>query len=145
MFAPQAYPSTRGHRRGRFTPRIQELTGEESPTAEINATCGHGQFQGCSCRSLFSQGKLSPEERERCFKEKLFMYCSKPGHITTNCNLGKHPGTSLCQMDSIPEDDMDKLSIHDNMEINKLSNNPFAVLTPQDIDINEADAILTSF
>jgi len=73
------------------------------------------------------------------------MYCSKPGHITTNCNLGKHPGTSLCQMDSIPEDDMDKLSIHDNMEINKLSNNPFAVLTPQDIDINEADAILTSF
>jgi len=57
------------------------------------------------------------------------MYCGgKPGHIATNCNLGKHPRTSLYQMDSILEDDMDKPSIHDNTEINKLSNNPFAVL-----------------
>ena len=56
------------------------------------------------------------------------MYCGKPGHIATNCNLGKCPGTSLCQMDSILEDTMDKLSIHDNVEANKLSTNPFAVL-----------------
>jgi len=60
------------------------------------------------------------------------MYCSKPGHIATNCNLGKRPGTSLCQMDSILEDSMDKLSIHDSVEANKLSTNSFAVL---DMDV----------
>jgi len=60
------------------------------------------------------------------------MYCSKPGHIATNCNLGKRPGTSLCQMDSIPEDSMDKMSIHDSVEANELSTNYFA---PIDVDI----------
>jgi len=54
------------------------------------------------------------------------MYCGKPGHITTNCNLTKRPGTSLRQMDSIPEDSMDKMSIHDSVEANKLSTNYFA-------------------
>jgi len=56
------------------------------------------------------------------------MYCGKPGHIATNCTLGKCPGTLLCQMDSIPEDNMDKLSIHDSVEVNKLSTNSFAIL-----------------
>jgi len=51
------------------------------------------------------------------------MYCGKPGHVATDCNLGKHPRTSLCQMDSIPDHDMDKMSIHDNVEANKLSTN----------------------
>jgi len=37
------------------------------------------------------------------------MYCGKPGHIATNCNLGKRPGTLLRQMDSTPEDNMDKI------------------------------------
>jgi len=66
------------------------------------------------------------------------MYCSKPGHVTTNCNLGKRPGTSLRQMDSIPEDDMDKMSIHDNVEANQLSTNRFAPIT----DMSVMDATL---
>jgi len=66
------------------------------------------------------------------------MYCGKPGHITTNCNLGKHPGTSLRQMDSIPDDSMDKMSIHDNVEANKLSTNRFAPI----VDMNIMDATL---
>jgi len=53
------------------------------------------------------------------------MYCSKPGHVATNCNLGKRPGTSLRQMDSIPDDSMEKMSIHDNVEANQLSTNYF--------------------
>jgi len=61
------------------------------------------------------------------------MYCSKPGHIATNCNLGKRPGTLLRQMDSTPEDDMDKMSIHDNVEANKLSTNYFAPIADMDI------------
>jgi len=95
--------------------------------------CGRGQFRGCSRGTSFRRGKLSPEERERHFKEKLCMYCGKPGHIATNCNLGKRPGTSLCQMDSTPEQDMDKMSIHDNVEANKLSTNYFAPIVDMDV------------
>jgi len=134
MFMPRSYtPSTGGgHRRGRFTPRIRAIE-EEEPTVEINATCGRGQFRGHSCGTLFCRGKLSPEERERRFREKLCMYCGKPGHIATNCNLGKRPGTSLHQMDSILDDSMDKMSIHDNVEANKLSTNCFVPITDMDV------------
>jgi len=120
-----------GRGRGRFTPRIRTIE-EEEPTAEINETRGQGQFRGCSRGTSLHRGKLSPEERERHFREKLCMYCSKPGHIATNCNLGKRPGTSLRQMDSIPDHDMDKMSIHDNVEVNKLSTTYSAPIT----DIN---------
>jgi len=121
-----------GRGRGRFTPRIQAIE-EEEPTVEINTTRGRGQFRGRSHGTSFHRGKLSPEEREHHFKEKLCMYCGKPGHIATNCNLGKCPGTSLRQMDSIPEDNMDKMSIHDNVEANKLSTNRFAPITDMDV------------
>jgi len=66
------------------------------------------------------------------------MYCGKPGHIATNCNLGKCPGTSLRQMDSIPDDNMDKMSIHDNVEANQLSTNRFTPIA----DMNVMDATL---
>jgi len=121
-----------GHGRGRFTPQIRAIE-EEEPTAEINATRRYGQFRGHSRGTSFHQGKLSLEERECHFKEKLCMYCGKPGHIATNCNLGRHPRTSLRQMDSIPDDSMDKISIHDNVEANKLSTNRFAPITNMDI------------
>jgi len=137
MFAPRSYtPSTGGGRgRGRFTPRIHTID-EEDPTAEINATRGRGQFRGRSRGTSFRRGKLSPEERERRFREKLCMYCSKPGHVTTNCNLGKCPGTSLRQMDSILDQDMEKMSIHDNVEANQLSTNQFTPIA----DMNIMDA-----
>ena len=70
------------------------------------------------------------------------MYCGKPGHIALNCNLGKRPGTSLRQMDSIPEDIMDKLSIHNDVQVNRLSNNPYSVL---DMDVDEMNIDNTSF
>jgi len=138
MFAPRSSytPSTGGGRgRGRFTPRIRTIE-EEDPTAEINVTRGRGQFRGRSRGTSFRRGKLSPEERERRFREKLCMYCGKPGHVATNCNLGKCPGTSLRQMDSIPDQDMDKMSIHDNVEANQLSTNQFAPIA----DMNVMDA-----
>jgi len=134
MFTPRSYvPSTGGGcGRGCFTPRIRAIE-EEEPTAEINVTRGRGQFRGRSHGTSFRRGRLSPEERQRRFNEKLCMYCGKPGHIATNCTLGKHPRTSLCQMDSIPEDNMDKMSIHDNVEANELSTNRFAPLIDMDI------------
>jgi len=139
MFAPRSYtPSTGGGQgRGRFTPRIRAIE-EEEPTAEINVTRRRSQFRGRSRGTLFHRGKLSPKERERRFREKLCMYCSKLGHVATNCNLGKCPGTLLRQMDSTPEDDMDKMSIHDNVEANKLSTNRFVPI----VDMNVMDATL---
>jgi len=134
MFTPRSYTTSTGggRRRGRFTPRIRAME-EEEPTVEINATHRQGQFRGRSRGTSFRRGKLSPEERERRFREKLCMYCSKPGHVATNCNLGKRPGTSLRQMDSIPEDNMDKISIHDNVEANKLSTNRFVPIVNMNI------------
>ena len=38
-------------------------------------------------------------------------------------------------MDSIPEDSMDKLSVYDNVEANKLSTNYFAPIVPIDLDV----------
>ena len=70
------------------------------------------------------------------------MYCGKPGHIALNCNLGKRPGTSLRQIDSIPDDEMDKLSIHDDVQVNQLSNNPYSVL---DMDVDEMNINNASF
>ena len=70
------------------------------------------------------------------------MYCGKSGHIALNCNLGKHPGTSLRQIDSIPEDEMDKLSIHDDVQVNRLSNNPYSVL---DMNVDEMNIDNASF
>jgi len=139
MFTPRSYtPSMGGGRgRGRFTPRIQSIE-EEEPTAEINATRRRGQFRGHSHGTSFRQGKLSPEEREHRFREKLCMYCGKPGHVATNCNLGKRPRTLLCQLDSIPDDSMEKMSIHDNVEANKLSTNRFVPI----VDMNIMDATL---
>jgi len=61
------------------------------------------------------------------------MYCGKPGHIATNCNLGKRPGTLLHQMDSILDDSMDKMSIHDSVEANKLSTNRFTPIANMDV------------
>jgi len=61
------------------------------------------------------------------------MYCGKPGHVATNCNLGKRPRTSLRQMDSILDDNMDKMSIHDSVEANKLSTNYFTTIADMDI------------
>jgi len=36
-------------------------------------------------------------------------------------------------MDSIPDNSMDKMSIHDNVEANKLSTNRFAPITDMDV------------
>jgi len=66
------------------------------------------------------------------------MYCGQSGHVAIDCNLGKRPRTSLRQMDSIPDHDMDKMSIHDNMEANKLSTNYSAPI----VDITITDTTL---
>ena len=45
-------------------------------------------------------------------------------------------------MDSIPEDEVDKLSIHNDVQVNRLSNNSFLVL---DMEVNEMNIDNASF
>jgi hypothetical protein len=35
---------------------------------------------------LGKDGKLKGDERERCIKEGLCLYCGKPGHVAADCN-----------------------------------------------------------
>jgi len=70
------------------------VTGEEEPT-QVNL------YQGTlgECPNNFQQGPLLKEECDRCFREKLCLYCSKPRHIAKDChlkksNLNRTPGRS---------------------------------------------------
>ena len=50
-------------------------------------------------RNAATVGKVSHQEKDRCFKEKLCFYCGKPGHQVRDCRvkksqpgMGKKPG-----------------------------------------------------
>jgi len=102
-----------GNQRQGRNPCIRELSAENS-NAEINAT------QGQHCPPFKKQGKLTPEQRQYRFDNNLCMYCSKQGHKAINCKAPrqKRPGTSFTpkvrQMDIVPEEDLDKLSLSDS-------------------------------
>jgi len=140
---------TRGFQRR--NPRIQEISEEES---EINAFPQpspfrqnrgwgrrHGCGRGCGC------GSLTPEERKRHINNHLCLYCGIAGHIATNCtalpNTQPGPnfrpqgsGPSVRQIDSIPEEGMEKLSLKDESGINIASINQFEPLVKLNIDEN---------
>jgi hypothetical protein len=76
---------------GRHGPANRAMTTEED-TTQVNATTTRPQIGG----------KLSKEEKDRRFKEKLCFYCGKPGHSAKECRTKKYnqsqgtrrPGTS---------------------------------------------------
>jgi len=142
---------TRGFQRR--NPRIREILEEES---EINAFPqpspfrqnwgwgrGHGHGRGCGC------GRLTPEERKHHIDNHLCLYCSIAGHITANCTTlpntwpgpnfrpqGSRP--SIRQIDSIPEEGMEKLSLEDKSKLNIASINQFEPLVKLNIDENSS-------
>jgi len=140
---------TRGFQRR--NPRIWEISEEES---KINAFPqpspfgqnrgrgrGHGCGRGCGC------GRLTPEERKRRIDNHLCLYCSIAGHIAANCTAlpNTRPGPnfrqqgsrpSVRQIDSIPEEGMEKLSLEDESEINIASINQFEPLVKLNMDEN---------
>ena len=53
--------------------------------------------------------KLTPEERQRCFKNNLCFKCRKPGHRSNQCRnpfLGKQkqPTATTAKIEEIPDD-----------------------------------------
>jgi len=128
-------------------PRIREISEEES---EINAfpwPSPFGQNRGQGCRHGHGRGRLTLEEHKRCIDNHLCLYCGIPGHIAANCtalpNTRPGPnfrpqgsGPSVQQIDSIPEEGMEKLSLKDESGINIASINQFEPLVKLNIDEN---------
>ena len=132
-------------------PRIWEISEEES---EINAfprpspfgqNWGWERRRGHGCGH--GRGRLTPEECKRHIDNHLCLYCSIPGHITINCTALPNlwPGSSfkpqgsrpsVRQIDSIPEEGMEKLSLEDESELNIDSINQFEPLVKLNIDKN---------
>jgi len=102
-----------GTQRQGCNPCVCELSAENS-NAEINATQGqhHTPFK--------KRGKLTPEQCQYRFNNNLCMYCGKQGHKAINCKAPrqKRPRSSFTlkvrQMDTVPEEDLDKLSLSDS-------------------------------
>ena len=59
--------------------RVHEISGEEAPNAEINATQNREKFQ--------KKGRLTPAERKHRMDNNLCLYCGKPGHRAIACML----------------------------------------------------------
>jgi len=134
-----------------WNPRIREISEEES---EINAfpqpspfgqNRGRGRGRGRGCGR--GRGRLTPEERKRRINNHLCLYCGIAGHIAANCtalpNTQPGPnfrpqgsGPSVRQIDSIPEEGMEKLSLEDESGINIASVNQFEPLVKLNIDEN---------
>ena len=74
---------THGFQYSRNNARIQEISGEDS---EINTTTQHCTSFGCGRGRGRGHGRLSPEERERCIKLNLCLYCAEPEHRAIECS-----------------------------------------------------------
>jgi len=142
---------TRGFQRR--NPRIWEISEEES---EINAfpqpspfgqNQGRGRGRGRGHGRGHGRGRLSPEERKRRIDNHLCLYCGIGGHIAANCTAlpntqpgpnfrSQSSGPSVRQIDSIPEEGMEKLSLKDESELNITSVNQFEPLIKLNIDEN---------
>jgi len=132
-------------------PHIREILEEES---EINAfpqpspfRQNQGQGRGCSQGCGCGWGRLTPEERKCHINNHLCLYCGTPRHIAANCTAlpNTQPGPnfrpqssrpSVRQIDSIPEEGMEKLSLEDESGINIASMNQFEPLVKLNMDEN---------
>jgi hypothetical protein len=106
--------------------RIQEIDTGEPPNAEINATQTKGKFQ---CR-----GRLTPRERKHRMDNNLCLYCGKLGHKAMECKAppNKRPGTKLCQVDTIPEEEISHTDLLDESGVNQMSTNQYTPLMDTD-------------
>jgi hypothetical protein len=98
---------------------------------EINATQSKGKFQ--------KQGHLTFAERKHHMENNLCLYCGKAGHKAIECNAppNKQPGTKLCQVDMIPEEEISDTNPLDKSGVNQMSTNQYAPLMDTD-DIMES-------
>jgi hypothetical protein len=128
-----AQTSFRGSQGPRRNPSAQiwEVNTGEAPNAEINATQTKGKFQ--------HRGRLTPGERKHRMDNNLCLYCGKPGHKAIECKAppNKRPGTKLCQVDTIPEEEIGHTDPLDESRVNQMSINQYTPLIDTD-DIMES-------
>ena len=135
---------TRSFQCSRNNVRIQEISGENS---EINTTTQRCTSFGCGRGRGRSHGRLSPEEREHRFKLNLCLYCAEPGYHATECTappnqcpgkpcytVVKMNGPSVCQIDTIPEEGMESLTLEDESGVNIASANYLKPLVKINVD-----------
>ena len=129
----------------RFTNvRLQE-TLEEEPEINANNTPRRTSFGQGRGRGR-GRGRLSSEERERRIKHHLCLYCAEPGHRAIECTAppnrrpgnpqfrNQRSGPSVRQIDTIPEEGMEKLSLEDESGVNIASANYFEPLVKINVD-----------
>ena len=116
--------------------RVHEISGEEAPNVEINATQNRGKFQ--------KKGRLTPAERKHRIDNNLCLYCGKPGHRAIACTEppNKCPGTKLCQVKTISEEGINNTDLLEESGVNQLSINYYAPLMGTE---DSEDTLVSSF
>ena len=117
--------------------RVREISGEEAPNTEINATQNRGKFQR-------KKGRLTPAERKHRMDNNLCLYCGKPGHRAIACTEppNKHPGTKLRQVETISEEGISNTDLLEESGVNQLSTNYYAPLMGTE---DSEDTLMSSF
>ena len=117
--------------------RVREISGEEAPNAEINATQNRGKFQR-------KKGQLTPTERKHRMDNNLCLYCGKPGHRAIACTEppNKRPGTKLRQVETISEEGINNTDLLEESGVNQLSTNYYAPLMGTE---DSEDTLMSSF
>ena len=91
-------------------------------------------------------GKLTAEEKDRCFKNKLCLYCGKPGHMAHTCRKKQEANTkprnpvttrATTTQEEAPLDGEDDSSSHvaslyHDVYTGMLPMRPFSALIPED-------------
>jgi hypothetical protein len=93
---------------------------------EINATQSKGKFPKWGC--------LTFVERKHRMDNNLCLYCGKLGHKAIECKAppNKWPGTKLCQVDTIPEEEIGNTDPLDESGVNQMSTNHYVPLMDTD-------------
>ena len=116
--------------------RVREISGEEAPNAEINATQNRGKIR--------RKGQLTPAEQKHRMDNNLCLYCGKPGHRAIVCTEppNKHPGTKLRQVETISEEGINNTNLLEESGVNQLSTNYYTPLMGTE---DSEGALMSSF
>jgi hypothetical protein len=138
-------PLFTGQRSGRgANVRATTMGQEEGQATSINLFTGYDQTPG-------TMGKISKEEKDRRFKEKLCFYCGKQGHRAKDCRAkkaaqgGARPGPrrdtkarGLTAQDPEKQEEEPSSSYEDTTHVSRFyTNNRFDIIRPKSAPVNE--------
>jgi hypothetical protein len=140
-----AYHLYKQNRPARSEPRgrnARTLTTEERPSAAIN----YANLEA-------AEGKITPEEREQRFREKLCLYCGRPNHRAKECRkklarTGKNSNKTFvrremkaCATNTQEDNDNDPSPSYDHRPVisSVYSPNCFDPLRPASASLNDED------